>query len=135
MTREEAIEVISQDIPCEHDTDLIEALNMSLEALKQEPCEDAISRKEVAEILNHQRFGIAQISWDIISEKIKALPSVTPTREHGEWERGYSYPDGQYVKCSVCSEIIKCTYPMHFCPNCGADMRGEQKHGWYRIGN
>ena len=34
MTREEAIEVIEQDIPCEHDRDLIEALDMAISALK-----------------------------------------------------------------------------------------------------
>lgn len=37
MTRDEAIEVISQDIPCEYDTDLVEALDMAIEALKAEP--------------------------------------------------------------------------------------------------
>lgn len=36
MTREEAIEVISQDIPCEYDIDLIEALNMAINALHRE---------------------------------------------------------------------------------------------------
>ncbi len=40
MSREEAIEVLQQDIPCEHDTDLIEALEMAIKALEQEPCED-----------------------------------------------------------------------------------------------
>ena len=39
MTREESIEIIKQDIPCEHDTDLIEALEMAAKALEQEPCE------------------------------------------------------------------------------------------------
>jgi hypothetical protein len=33
MTREEAIEVIEQDIPCEHDRDLIEALEIAISAL------------------------------------------------------------------------------------------------------
>jgi len=36
MSREEAIEVIKQDIPCEHDIDLIEALKMAIQALSQE---------------------------------------------------------------------------------------------------
>lgn len=35
MTNREAIEVISQDIPCEYDTDLIEALRMGIKALEQ----------------------------------------------------------------------------------------------------
>lgn len=39
MTREEAIEIIKQDIPCEHDTDLIEALEMAIKALEQESCD------------------------------------------------------------------------------------------------
>ena len=56
----------------------------------------------------------------------------TPTEDvrpvvRGKWERGFSFPDGEYVKCTVCGEIIKCTYPMHFCPNCGADMREVEK--------
>lgn len=40
----------------------------------------------------------------------------------GHWEYGYAFPDGNYCKCSECKEIIKCIYPMHYCPNCGARM-------------
>ena len=47
-------------------------------------------------------------------------------RKQGEWEYGYTYPDGKYVKCSECQEIIKCIYPMKYCPNCGAEMRGNE---------
>ena len=36
MTREEAIEVLQQDIPCEQDTDLIEAIEMAINALERE---------------------------------------------------------------------------------------------------
>lgn len=52
MTREESIEVIKQDIPCEHDTDLIEALEMAIQALenighlKDRPCSVCEFRKE-----------------------------------------------------------------------------------------
>ncbi len=46
MTREEAIEVLQQDIPCEQDTDLIEALDMAIKALGQKSCGDCISRAE-----------------------------------------------------------------------------------------
>lgn len=49
-----------------------------------------------------------------------------PKCKQGEWEYGYTYPDGKYVKCSECQEIIKCIYPMKYCPNCGADMRGSE---------
>jgi hypothetical protein len=52
MTREEAIEVIEQDIPCEHDTDLIEALEWAIKALEQEPCDDVVSRQAVLKIID-----------------------------------------------------------------------------------
>lgn len=48
-------------------------------------------------------------------------------RKVGKWEYGYSFPDGNYAKCTACGEIIKCTFPMHFCPNCGADMREAEE--------
>ena len=47
---------------------------------EQKTCEDCVSRKAVAEIINKQRFGIHQISMGIIKEKIESLPPVTPTQ-------------------------------------------------------
>ena len=44
----------------------------------------------------------------------------------GHWEYGYTFADGNYCKCSECKEIIKCIYPMHYCPNCGAKMESEE---------
>ena len=50
-----------------------------------------------------------------------------PERPTGHWER-----DGHHIKCSVCG-IWMCdtdregdAIPNSFCPNCGADMKGEQ---------
>lgn len=47
MTREEAIEVIQQDIPCEFDADLLKAFEMAIQALEQEPILDKI--KEIVD--------------------------------------------------------------------------------------
>ena len=55
---------------------------------------------------------------------IKALEQEPKT---GHWEYGYAFADGNYCKCSECKEIIKCTYPMHYCPNCGARMVQPQE--------
>lgn len=35
MSNEEAIEIIKQDIPCEHDADLIEAFDIAIKAIEQ----------------------------------------------------------------------------------------------------
>ena len=43
-----------------------------IKALEQQPCDDCVSRKAVAEIINKQRFGIHQISMGIIKEKIES---------------------------------------------------------------
>ena len=73
-----------------------------------------------------QRRG--QINEDI--ETIKALPSAQPEREKGEWMFS---PDGAEGVCTVCQyKIYGRPYqghylivPCNFCPNCGADMRGD----------
>lgn len=44
---------------------------------------------------------------------------------HSKWERGYSFPDGEYWKCLHCNELIKVKIPMHYCNNCGAKMDKE----------
>ena len=56
---------------------------------------------------------------------LKALPSADPERKVGEW-----YHDGSQWNNWICSE---CEYmwlfrkeEANFCPNCGADMRGDR---------
>lgn len=56
MTREEAIEVIEQDIPCEYDKDLIEALDMAIKALdKCDRIEKIINSNDADFIANYVR--------------------------------------------------------------------------------
>ena len=79
MTNEEAIEIIKQDIPCEHDTDLIEALDVAIKALEQQPCDDAISREDrlidLANAIESDDSGY----WTNkrISSVLRNIPSVT----------------------------------------------------------
>ena len=45
-------------------------------------------------------------------------------RKKGEWE--FPYTDKRYKKCSVCGrEFYSIPHTAHYCPNCGADMRGD----------
>lgn len=49
-------------------------------------------------------------------------------RPQGEW-----IIDGHHIRCTKCNEYICNTdregdkIPDNFCPNCGADMRGEEE--------
>ncbi len=96
MTREEAISHI-RDIIAESNSikpSMVifelekEALRVAIEALEQEPCEDAISRREVIKkfTYNHKGKRIpdydcdnfpAQISIKTVKEMLRELPSVT----------------------------------------------------------
>ena len=77
MTNEEAI--IHLDYLKDFKTpDQVEALNIAIEALKKEPCEDTISRQVALSSLE-------ELDWDTayersqVEEMLKSLPSVTPT--------------------------------------------------------
>lgn len=60
-------------------------------------------------------------------DAMEHLPSAQPERETGRWEMKPD-PYGFFDEIPVCSEC-GCTTKMRetykFCPNCGADMRGE----------
>ena len=66
------------------------------------------------------------------TEQEEVFPSAQPERKKGKWiitktERGWNcaeYPTE--VTCSNCNYIEDYQKALDFCPNCGADMRGEQ---------
>lgn len=53
---------------------------------------------------------------------IKALPSAQPERIRGRWIEKLHVHGVAY--CSLCDYELH-TNDTNFCPNCGADMRGE----------
>lgn len=80
------------------------------------------------EVLNN-RLAFFVVPPDIW-EAIQHMPTVDAAPvKHGRWGRAYldhvamgERPSVFY--CSVCGQCI--AYPVNYCPNCGADMRGEQ---------
>lgn len=57
-----------------------------------------------------------------VLDVIKAVPTIDPVK-HGKWIE-YPIADGMN-QCSVCGVLR--FGDSNYCPNCGADMRGEQK--------
>lgn len=80
MTIDEAISimnVIVHMIEPQYDTDRIEdAVEMAIKALNQEPCDDAVSRQAVLEILNDAYF-LKLDDGAALQESVNQLPSVT----------------------------------------------------------
>ena len=75
--------------------------------------------------------GQHPISAETVLKVVKQLPPIQPKR--GRWEMGI---DERFVECSECGlmttrnelrgiAVFGKNEP-NFCPNCGADMRGEQ---------
>ena len=67
-----------------------------------------------------------------VREKVRALPSV---ENKGEWENSDSVLIVQMgentmrlpaKECSICHKPHIKGYGANFCPNCGADMRGDK---------
>lgn len=126
MTREEAIKILDNDTPDTSD-DWCSALDMAIQALKQEPCEDAISRQDViAEIYDKYMSSDGAVYNDTAKEIfgiIRNQPPVTPARPKGKW----LYTDDSLIpECSICckwSDVLQGNAEFNYCPNCGADMR------------
>lgn len=127
-----------------------------IEALEQEPCEDAISRQAVFEQINcwigsgEYRYTNAM---DYLNKRIKALQAVNPQEpnckdcDYKEWLKDEIEPKtGHWIdtgsesfefhrvyKCSECGNT-EIEYPegirghFRYCPNCGAKMFKPQEN-------
>lgn len=145
MTNKEAIKVLNQEIDtiyycmpsydALHDkniVDRIEAHKLAIKVLRQEPCDDCISRQAVLDKINEVCFSKEKkwidfrASWgsngqrDLIIEFIESLPSVTPQLKISHW-----IDTGSGQECSECGEIQYGHDSFrYFCANCGARMEG-----------
>ena len=123
MTREEAKELLlhifmtyepkdqygDYDDPEPYD----QALTMAIEALSENISEDGTLKVNVSDASKVKRVMV----W---GEKSGGL--YYPDRPTGEW---IDYGDNEYI-CPFCDYDDIGISEYNFCPNCGADMRGEE---------
>ena len=98
--------------------DDFETIRIHLNAYKENLC-------------NQQRWEEAE-EYQCIIDRFMAFASAEPERKKGVW----ICTDDDIFNCSECDfeiDATGCIDPMeylktyNFCPNCGADMRGEQE--------
>lgn len=106
-------------------------LDEAIKVLKQEPCEDCISRQAVNE--GFKKYANSSFAYGCMWDYINKLPSVAPKEKTGHWVNakvGKLFPSNDY-KCSECGNIldfdgVNCGRgDANYCPNCGARMVSE----------
>ena len=131
MTREEAISIMNVIIHMlepQYDNDRVEeAVDMAIEALEQEPCEDAISR----EGLREPRFIITekdyQKGWnDALDAVYENAPRVQPKTGHWIIEKDCEGKT-RTCMCDMCGEKTHTWKNPNYCSNCGAKMESEEE--------
>jgi len=114
---------------------------MPLEEKKGDPMDDLISRQAAIEVAEDAEMLWLKGEIDFIYPKVikglRSLPTIEE-RKKGKWEErkvfdteGTGIVEMQSAKCSVCGKYHTTPYlyyfdNFNFCPNCGADMRGEK---------
>lgn len=105
-----------------HGKEILEAYDMAIKALEQQPCEDCISRAEALHILECNKH--------VYVEDIEELPSVTPKPIIGQWIEVIDDTDSSgrkknwHYKCSICGNEDSGWGEFNYCPICGAEMNG-----------
>ena len=113
-----------------------DALNIAIDALKaqlfsEDATSDTISRQAALDIFDDYNVSVENGELEAYSRDRKRmceLPSAQPERKKGRWLAD-NRPGGGFWVCSCCkfpSEAFAANVLYKFCPNCGADMRGEQ---------
>ena len=89
-----------------------------------EPCEDTISRQAAIDALE---------CINGVEDVLRSLPTVQPEPKEGHWiQYDKRFPWRHHYKCSECGNYLDFSGvnagrgEANYCPNCGADMRGER---------
>ena len=98
-----------------------------LESLPSAQPEQSLEIQDILEYLDTVLHPIVSPDhWNVYSElhdMISMLPSAQPKRKKGKWINGVCDQCGSHAPYWAMASTY---YRSSFCPNCGADMRGEQ---------
>jgi hypothetical protein len=137
----EAIKALEQDpvffSPCQDCNTKMDEIRRAYDKLQeQEPC-DAVSRKEVMNMLHNHAFDYAtstKISALLKTMRVEVdrMPPVTPAEKvgHWEWVQYDGNPNIGNWHCSECNRIVcgaitavNPVYSYKYCPQCGCKMQ------------
>lgn len=134
MTREEAIEIINRENDPNNNEvwevfpEYREALDMAIEALEQELCNDVISRQVVKEQMIKYGFHAPDMT---VTEFVEDLLPVRPQEQTGHWiNMEISINGDMSAECDKCGCIVRNSFTnnaINYCPNCGAKMFEPQE--------
>lgn len=75
----------------------------------------------------HSDFGRSMADLTSLSEVLEDTPTADVVEsKRGEWIKLPSNGIGNTAECSVCHDSVYGYESCDFCPNCGADMRGDE---------
>lgn len=129
MTKEEMTicKIYLEDIDKTHDCNEYKLL-MAL--LEQQPSDDCVSRQAIADAVESTIAKYIPIFLGRyekipleVAMAIKNVPPVTPTHKVGKWIK-----TGGSFRCSECMNMpeFKDIRTLKYCPNCSAEMRGNE---------
>lgn len=110
-----------------------QALDEIIQALEQEPNEDCISMQAAIDVVRQYCIDNQIEDGDYhangIKYELKELPSAQPEPKTGHWIGIDDYPHEDW-ECNNCGYVIEAfenPNDFRYCPNCGADMRGDEE--------
>lgn len=95
--------------------------------------DDLISRRAAIDAIGNVPDHDDGMVWEALSHAqrdVALLPSAQSERKNGKWHQRI-YSQIEMMVCSECNSEFSYdaetgVRDYNFCPNCGADMRGEQ---------
>ena len=95
---------------------------------KGEPMsDDCISRKAAIDAVLRAEALVRAYGYRYAADAVRELPAVQPERKTGKWIDAVVAGELPVIVCDQCNTFFPLQFGAshNFCPNCGADMRGE----------